>query len=262
MAELVRLEVADGVGTVVLDRPERHNAFSDEMDRQMWAAFEQARDRDDVRAIVWRGEGPSFSSGRDLAELGQRPDGVSDLDYIRAGHERTRLLFTLPKPIVVALHGWVIGGSFERALLADLRIAAEDTRMRLPEVEHGVLCDSAGTARLFQMAGHGLASDLVLTGRVLGADEALAHGVVSRVVPAEQLAETAHAVAAELARRDPTAMRLSLDTLRSLASPAVEQTLDRELVAQAALMGTPAYRDRRAAAAARRAAATAQADGG
>lgn len=247
MTEVVHLEVVDAVATVTLDRPEVHNAFDDELDRQMWRAFAEVAEREDVRCVVWRGEGPSFSSGRDTRQLGKRPEGVSDLDYIRAGHERTRLLFTMPKPIVVALKGWVIGGSFERALLADLRVAAEDTRMRLPEVGHGVLCDSAGTARLVQMAGHGLATDLVLTGRVMDAAEALGHGIVSRVVPVAELDDEVARLAHHLAAQDPLAVRMSLETVRSLASPAIEATLDRELLAQTALMASPAYRARRGA---------------
>ncbi len=241
MSDPVLFDVTDGVATISLNRPDRHNAFSDAQDAAMWAAFEDARDRDDVRVVVWRGEGPSFSSGRDMAELGKRPGGISDFDYIAAGHARTRLLFTMDKPIIAALKGWVIGGSFERALLCDLRVAAEGTRMRLPEVAHGVLCDSAGTARLFQMAGHGLASDLVLTGRVLTADEALTHGLVSRVVPGDELDEVVTSVARQIAERSPMAVRLSLDTIRSLASPAIEATLDRELLSQTALMASPGY---------------------
>lgn len=244
---LVRFEVREGVATVTLDRPERHNAFSDEMDAQMWDAFAEAGRREDVRCVVWRGEGPSFSSGRDLAELGLRPDGVSDLEYIRAGHRRTRMLFTMDKPVIVALKGHVIGGSFERALLCDLRVAAEGTRMRLPEVQHGVLCDSAGTARLFQMAGHGLASDLVLTGREIGAEEALGHGIVSRVVPEADLDDVVAEMAHGIAARSRLAVRLSLEALRSLGTPAVEATLQRERLAQVALMASPEYRAGRAA---------------
>ncbi len=238
--------VGDGVATITLNRPGRHNAFDDAMDAAMWDALEAARDDDAVRAIVLRGAGKSFSSGRDLSQLGLRPEGVSDHDYIAAGHARTRLLFTLDKPIIAALTGWAIGGSFERALLCDLRVAGEGARMRLPEVAHGVLCDSGGTARLVQIAGHGLASDLVLTGRVLGAAEALTHGLVSRVVPDADVHRVADEMARDIASRDSLAVRLSLGTIRSVASPAVEASLDRELLAQTTLMASPAYLARKA----------------
>src|SRR5439155_26628314 len=102
----------------------------------------------------------TLSFGRDMSQLVYLDEGDSDVDYIARGHARTKLLWTAPFPIVVALKGWVLGGSFERALLCDIRIASQDARMALPEVEHGVIPDSGGVARLFQMAGHGIAADL------------------------------------------------------------------------------------------------------
>lgn len=238
----VRLERRDdGVAVITLDRPARHNAFTDAMDLRFFAILEELHADDSLGCIVWRGEGRSFSSGRDTAELGVRPEGVSDLDYIARGHRYTRLLLTMPAPIVVAMKGWVIGGSFERALLCDLRVAADDTRMLLPEVTHGVIPDSAGVARLFQMAGHGLATDLALTGRVLTAAEALAHGIVSRVVPAEELDDQVSELAAHIASRPRTAARLAMQTIRGIANPLVDATLTTEMLAQTALMAGPEY---------------------
>jgi len=245
VADEVLCEVADGVAVLTLNRPDRHNAFNDAMDVLLWRLLAEVGDRDDVRAIVLRGAGKSFSSGRDVADLGRRPEGVSDHAFIEAGHKGTRLLYTLDKPIICALKGWVIGGSFERALLCDLRIAASDARMMLPEVKHGVLCDSAGTARVFQIAGHGLATDLVLTGRVLDADEALRHGIVARVVDPDDLDEVVLDMAREIASRPRLAVKLSLQTVRLLATPQVEQTLDHELLAQTVLMASPEYQAQR-----------------
>ncbi len=246
MGDDVRLDWPDpGVAVVTLDRPHRHNAFTDASDRQLFAVLRELRDRDDVRCVVWRGEGPSFSSGRDTAELGIRPDGVSDHDYIAAGHAGTRVLLELRCPTIVALHGWVLGGSFERALLCDIRVAAHDARMALPEVGHGVVPDSAGVARLFQMAGHGLAADLALTGRVMDADEALRHGVVSRVVPREELDATVLEMARTIAARPRLAVELAKGTIQRLATPAVLDTLDRELLAQSTVMASPEFRSSR-----------------
>jgi enoyl-CoA hydratase/carnithine racemase len=243
----VRLERDGDVAVLTLDRPDRHNAFTDAMDDELFAAWEELYDDRGVRAIVWRGEGPSFSSGRDTEELGQRPDGVSDLDYIARGHRYTRLLLTMPAPIVVALKGWVIGGSLERALLCDLRIAADDARMMLPEVKHGVIPDSAGVARLFQMAGHGVAADLALTGRVMDADEALRHGVVSRVVAVDELDEVALEIAHTIAAFPPLAVRMAMQTVRGLANPPVEDTLTHEMLAQTVVMAGDEFRARREA---------------
>ena len=144
------------------------------MDARLWELLAELHQKDGLRCVVWRGNGKSFSSGRDTSELGVRTEDITDLEFIERGHAGTQQFFTMPCPIVVALKGWVIGGSFERALLCDMRIAGESARMRLPEVLHGVVPDSGGTARLFQMAGHGLVADLALTGRVMDAQEALA----------------------------------------------------------------------------------------
>jgi enoyl-CoA hydratase/carnithine racemase len=247
VSDTVRVTHDGPVAIVSLNRPERHNAFTDEMDGAFFDALDALAMRDDVRSVVWRGEGKSFSSGRDTKELGIRTKGESDLEYIEAGHRRTRILWEMPVPIVVALKGWVIGGSFERALLCDLRIAADDARMTLPEITHGVIPDSGGTARLFQIAGHGLAADLALTGRVLTAPEALAHGVVSRVVPVEELDAAALQLAHEIATRSPLAVKFNREVLRNLAVPPVERSMHEEKLAQTAIFASEDYAELKAA---------------
>lgn len=236
VGEFCRCEIEDGVAVVSFDRPDKHNAFSDAMDDEFFAILAELCARDEIRAMVLRGEGKSFSSGRDTTELGKRAEGVSDLDYIAAGHERTKLLWTSPFPIVCALKGWVIGGSFERALLCDIRIAASDAKMSLPEVAHGVIPDSGGVARLFQMAGHGLAADLALTGRVMDAEEALRHGVVSRVVNPDELDDVVLEVARGIAERSPLAVRMAREVIRSLSTPEVERSMHEEWLAQTIVM--------------------------
>ena len=240
--ELVLLRFDGPVAIVSLNRPERHNAANDAMDAAFFAVLERLHAEPGVRAVVLRGEGSSFSSGRDTSELGARAEGVSDFEFIEHGHAKTRLLLTMPAPIVVALKGWAIGGSFERALLCDIRVAADDARMRLPEVAYGVIPDSAGVARLFQMCGHGVASDLVLTGRVMDAAEALTHGVVSRVVPAEELDTTVLEMAHAIAAMPRLAVKMARRTIASLGHPEVVRTLDEELLAQTAVMASAEYR--------------------
>src|SRR6478736_5531091 len=151
MTKEVRLEFDGPIATITNDNVEKHNAFDDDMDSQLFGALAELKERPDVRAVIWRGEGKSFSSGRDVG---------------------------------------AIGASFQRALLCDIRIAAEGARFMLPEATHGVIPDTGGVGRLFQICGHGVASDLVLTGRPMQVDEAYAHGIVSRVVPAADLDTT------------------------------------------------------------------------
>ena len=240
--EPVLLRFDGPVAVVSFNRPERHNAANDALDAAFFAVLETLHANGEVRAIVLRGEGRSFSSGRDTTELGARPEGVSDLEFIAHGHNKTRLLLTMPAPIIVALKGWVIGGSFERALLCDIRVAADDARMRLPEVAYGVIPDSAGVARLFQMAGHGVASDMVLTARVMDAQEALRHGIVSRVVARDDLDATVLEMAHTIAKMPRLAVKMARSTIASLGHGDVLRTLHEEMLAQTAVMAGEEFR--------------------
>ncbi len=245
--ELITLEYDGPVAVLSNNRPEKHNAANDAMDARLWACLEELHQREGLRAVVWRGNGKSFSSGRDVTELGVRTEDISDFDFIERGHRGTRQFVTLPCPIVAALKGWVIGGSFERALLCDMRIAAESTRMSLPEIQHGVVPDSGGTARLFQMAGHGLVADLALTGRVMTAEEALRHGVVSRVVPDDELDKSVLEVAHAIAKHPPFPVKLFRRTLSRMADPLALLSMQEEAAAQALVFASDDYAEMKAA---------------
>ena len=251
-SDTITLEYDGPVAILSNNRPERHNAANNEMDARLWELLAELTGKDGVRCVVWRGNGKSFSSGRDTSELGVRTDDVTDLEFIERGHKGTQLFFTMPCPIVVALKGWVIGGSFERALLCDLRVAGESAKMRLPELMHGVIPDSGGTARLFQIAGHGLAADLALTGRVLDAQEALRHGVVSRVVPDEQLDAVCLEMAHQIAKLSPFAVRIFRRTLARLANPVVAASMQEEAIGQTLVQASEDYAEMKAARAAKR----------
>ena len=246
-ADLVTLEVDGPIAILSNNRPEKHNAANDAMDACLWARLRELHQQPDVRVVLWRGEGKSFSSGRDTTELGIRTEDVTDFEFIERGHAQTRLFFSLPMPIIAVLKGWVIGGSFERALLCDLRIAGEGARMMLPEIRHGVVPDSGGTARLFQMAGHGLVADLALTGRPMDAEEALRHGIVSRVVADDELDAVALELAREIAERPPFAVKMFRRTLGRLAEPEVWRSMQEESVAQAMVFGSDDYAEMKAA---------------
>jgi enoyl-CoA hydratase/carnithine racemase len=250
--EPITLEYDGPIAILSNNRPEKHNAANDAMDARLWELLAELHRREGLRAVVWRGNGKSFSSGRDTTELGVRTEDVSHLDFIERGHRGAQLLLSMPCPIVVALKGWVIGGSFERALLCDLRVAAASARMRLPEVLHGVVPDSGGTARLFQMAGPGVAADLALSGRVMDAEEALRHGVVSRVVPDEQLDEAVLEIARAIARSPALTVRMFLRTLRRMGDPLVRQSLQEEALTQSMVFASEDYAEMKAARAANR----------
>jgi enoyl-CoA hydratase/carnithine racemase len=244
----VRVDHDGPVAILTLDRPDRLNAMGDTMDGQFWDALEAIYANPDTRCILWRGEGRSFSSGRDVNDLGNRPPGMTDYQYIAGGHARTHTLLVPPKiPIVCAIQGWCIGGSFERTLLCDMRIAAEDAKFRLPELVHGLIPDSGGSARLFQMCGHGVVTDLVLTARVMAAEEALRHGIVSRVVPAAELDAVALEAARTIAAMPPLAVRAWRQALSDLATPPVTKSLHDELLGQLLVYSSQDFAEFRAA---------------
>lgn len=245
----VLLEIDGPVAVVTNNRPERHNAFSDASDLELFEVFRSLDGRPDIRAVIWRGNGKSFSSGRDLAEIGgrNRTEDITQLELMERGHRFAKLLMQLSAPVIVELKGWAIGGSFERALLADLRIAGESARMMLPEVKHGVIPDTGGVARLFQMAGHGLTMDLVLSGRVLGAAEALQHGIVSRVVPDDQLEATVRELAHDIARAPAFTVKMARRIMRHLAFDEVAASIDEEAMAQTLTFSSHDYAEMKAA---------------
>ena len=177
-----------------------------------------------------------------------RIEDISDLEFIERGHRPTQMFLTMPCPIICALKGWVIGGAFERALLCDMRVAAVGTRMMLPEVVHGVIPDSGGVARLFQMAGHGVAADLALTGRVMTAEEAYGHGIVSRLVADEaELDAVTMGMAETIASAPAFTVKMARRTLSSLATDEVQRSIAEEAVAQSMVFASSDYAEMKAA---------------
>jgi enoyl-CoA hydratase/carnithine racemase len=232
VTERITMEVDGPVATITNRNPDKHNAFDDEMDAALFGFLAELKGRPEVRAVVWRGEGPSWSSGRDVAALGGGAAALSHHELMRRGIRGIQQLWELDAVVLVACKGWVIGGSFQRALLCDIRVAAEGTRFRLPEVGHGVIPDTGGVAVLHAMAGPGVVSDMVLTGRVLTAEEALGHGVVSRVVPEAELDDTVREMAEKVAAAPAVTVKMARMVLRHLSVPDVRAAMEDEMIYQ------------------------------
>jgi enoyl-CoA hydratase/carnithine racemase len=232
MTERVHLEIDGSIATITNDNPDKHNAFDDEMDAELFAILAELRERADVRAVIWRGEGKSFSSGRDVGSIGNLKVDLSHHELMRRGHRGIQQLWELDAPVVVACKGWVMGGSFQRALLCDIRVAAEGTRFRLPETTYGVIPDTGGVGVLYEMCGHGLVSDMVLTGRILSGEEAFAHGIVSRVVAPEELDATAREIAEQIASAPAVTIKMAREVIRHLALPQIRSSMTDEVIYQ------------------------------
>ena len=243
----VIVDVAGGVATVSLNRPERHNAVDDELYEQLTTVWQQVLSDPAARVILLRGEGRSFCSGRDITQLGQRAPGESDLGFIRK-HIQTRVLqLDSPKPVIAALRGTVLGGGLEMALAADIRIAADDLRMAFPEIRYGLMTDTGGSPLATMLAGPSRAKWLLMTGRKIDADRALAWGLVDEVVSPQQVDHVAAQLAQEIAAGPPDAIAMIKQTVDGLWHGALHAALRAELLGQVALFGGDDYRARKRA---------------
>src|SRR6266571_7620892 len=124
MAGAVRLTFDGAIATITNDNPDKHNAFDDAMDLALFEILRELGQHPEIRAVVWRGEGRSFSSGRDVGSIGTVKVDLSHHELMRRAHRGIQQLWDLDAPVIVACQGWVMGGSFQRALLCDIRVAA------------------------------------------------------------------------------------------------------------------------------------------
>jgi len=245
--ERVRLDVDGVVAVITNNNPDKKNAFDDEMDARLFEILGELRQRDDVRVVIWRGEGSAWSSGRDVGAIGGGQVELTHHQLMTRGIRGVQQLWDLEVPVIVPIQGWAIGGSFQRALLCDIRIAAEGARFMLPETKYGVIPDTGGVSVLYQMAGHGLVSDMVLTGRAITADEALSHGIVSRVVPADELDTTAREMADRIAASPAVTVKMARRVIRHLAQPQQRAAMEDELIYQTFINKSDDYAEMRAA---------------
>lgn len=178
----VRLEVDEhGVATVSLHRPDKLNIYNLAMRDALIESFLAVRDHPDARVLLLRAEGKHFSAGADLSEFGTAPS-IFEARRIRRDCDPWMPLWELPQPTVVALHGYALGAGLEMALLCDIRVAARDTKVGLPETRLGILPAAGGTQSLARAVGTSRALPLVLTAETVDAERALALGLVSQVV--------------------------------------------------------------------------------
>ena len=237
----LRVEVTDGVALVTIDREGARNALSLELQRELRAALDELRHDRDVEALVFTGAGDrAFAAGADI-------NGLRDYTHATAIASGLQRLFdeieAFEKPTIAAVNGLALGGGCELAMACDLRIASADARFGLPETALGIIPGAGGTQRLTRLVGVGLALDLILTGRLLNADEAREAGLVSRVVAPDALLGTCREVAAKIRERGPLAVRLARMVVR--AGTDVDQASGQliERLAQAVLYETDDKRE-------------------
>jgi len=210
-------------------------------DAMMWA-IESA----DVRCILIRGEGPSFSSGRDTAELGRRSSGQTDHGFVKKAQELRIATLEAAKPVVAAVQGHAIGGACEIALSADIRIAADDLRMAMPEVHYGLVADTGATQLITMLAGPARAKWMLMSGERIDAATALDWGLVDWVVDPDDLHDIAMEKCRLLAAAPSHAVRTAKTLVDGVWLDTVRRGMRAELEAQTALFAGDEYRELKA----------------
>jgi enoyl-CoA hydratase len=221
-----------GIGTLTLDHPEKLNAWSWEATRQLGVLADRARFDDRIRVLLLKAEGRAFCAGIDLGLPEDRVTGRSPAEKIRNYyegirwvHERFRVFYELPQPIVAAVHGYCLGFGFELALMCDIRVAADDAVFALPEAQVGVSVDAGGDLRLAHEIGAGNAKLLALTGRRIDAVTAHRLGIVQQVTTPNELVPTATAIVADIAANAPLAVQSIKRTIDAFAYRGLSEAL-------------------------------------
>jgi enoyl-CoA hydratase/carnithine racemase len=218
---------------VVLNRPEKRNAMNQELLLELGDVLRTAAGDVTVDCVVLRGEGPVFSAGVDLGELMSSMGEPGVLRPFRNVFlECANLCETMPKPVVCQIHRTCVGGALEVALGCDLRVASSDAQLGLPEVKFGIIPDVGGSTRLPAVVGLGRAKDLIMTARLIGAEEAERIGLVNRVAAPDELESATQAVVDELLANSPVAVGRAKRVIDASARPALAQTLELEVAVQ------------------------------
>jgi len=212
--ENLTYEAKDGIGVLTVNRPDRLNALNSQTVAELEAAAREIAGTNDIGVLILTGAGPkAFVAGADIAEL-SRMTPMSARRTADRGQAALAAVEGLDIPVIAAINGFALGGGLELALACHLRVAAENALMGLPEVGLGIIPGYGGTQRLARLVGRGVALEMILTGRKVGAQEAARMGLVNRVVDEGQALEGARELATAILANGPLAVSLALRATR------------------------------------------------
>jgi enoyl-CoA hydratase len=223
--QYLRIERKDEIAILVVQRPEKLNALNAATVAELDRAFHAFAEDPEVRGVIVTGAGEkAFVAGADIAELA-RMGPLSGVSTSREGQDAFRFLETMRKPVIAAVNGFALGGGLELALACHIRIASENARFALPEVKLGIIPGYGGTVRLPRLVGRGRALEMMLTGEMMGAEEALRIGLVNRVVPQVELMGAAEALMKKITANGPVAVSLALESVDRALDTSVDEGL-------------------------------------
>jgi enoyl-CoA hydratase len=202
------IETADRIGIVKINRPDVYNAVNVEAMLEVEQAMKEMNDDKSVQVIIITGEGKAFVSGSDISRL-KNMDAIGAREYSQIGQRVLSYIENMEKPVIAAVNGFALGSGCELAMACDIRIASEKAKFGQPEVKLGLIPGHAGTQRLARLVGVGKAKELIFTGDMIDAQEALRIGLVNKVVSPETLIEAAKNLSMKIMEVSPTAMRIA-----------------------------------------------------
>lgn len=230
--ETITLNVADRVATLTVNRPDKLNALNKRVVAELGEAIDSLRADRDVGGVIVTGAGRAFVAGADISEL-EEVAGQSAEALAKVGQSVFDRFESSPKPIIAAVNGFALGGGCELAMACHVRIASENAKFGQPEVKLGLIPGYGGTQRLPRLVGRGRALQLLLTGEIVDAHEAMRIGLVNRVVPANELVSTATTMMRAMLANAPLALGACIDAVNQ----GIDATLDTALALEASAFG-------------------------
>jgi enoyl-CoA hydratase len=216
------------VGIITLNRPKRLNAINSDLLSGLIQQLHRSGNDNDVSSVVLTGAGRAFCAGEDLKETSAGKSLAQWTREVEALQETQRIIMRLGKPLIAAINGYAVGGGLEFALSCDIRIAGEDAKFGFPETGVGLTVTNSGTKLIAQIVGLGKAKELILTGDIIDAEEAMRIGLVNKVVPAERLIKETMQVCQKINQRSPLALKLSRIAIDQGLHSSFEQILELE----------------------------------
>ena len=207
MMETVQLKKEPPLGWIYLNRPDKLNAINEQLMKDLRQAVDELVADDQIRVIIITGLGKAFCAGADISQF-KTLNGLTAWEFAKKGRELMDYIENLPKPTIAMINGYALGGGLELAMACDIRIAAEEAQVGLPEITLGIYPGFGGTQRLIRLIGQGKAMEMMMTGDRIPAREAERLGLVNKVVPLTELEKETRNFAIKLAEKPPVALKL------------------------------------------------------